>query len=300
MFAVFAAPTVLSGQATFAGYTVLGDTSIHMIGADALLQVGRDFSSLPPSSYEYSLVSYYGASGYPSGGPTAAGALTSLVAPRRRLDVPGVPRPARGADRRAAVVPADAAGRPAPAARAAHLRRRVAEHWCSPTRSRAASRRSATVCGVRPRRGADPGLRGRAARARGARCRWRSRASRRRRHRRARGRRLARPAAARRARRWRADAAARRCGRVALEVAAFCRDRRAALLPGDRRSDVVRRRRRRRRHRAAGVRQPARAARPAARARRLAVGRLPDRADRQPRPLEHPRGIVAGALRDRR
>ena len=77
--AVFAAPQVLSGQATFAGYTVLGDTSIHMIGADALLRLGRDFSSLPPSSYEYSLVQYFSASGYPTGGPTAAGVLTSIV-----------------------------------------------------------------------------------------------------------------------------------------------------------------------------------------------------------------------------
>ncbi len=77
--AVFAAPQILSGQATFAGYTVLGDTSIHMIGADALLRLGRDFASLPPSSYEFSLVQYYGVSGYPSGGPTAAGTLTSIV-----------------------------------------------------------------------------------------------------------------------------------------------------------------------------------------------------------------------------
>jgi hypothetical protein len=79
VFAVFAAPVVLSGEATFAGYTVLGDTSIHLIGADALLEHGRDFSALPPSSYEYSLVAYYGANGYPSGGPTAVGALTALV-----------------------------------------------------------------------------------------------------------------------------------------------------------------------------------------------------------------------------
>jgi hypothetical protein len=79
VFAVFAAPVVLSGEATFAGYTVLGDTSIHFIGADALLRLGRDFGALPPSSYEYSLQAYYGANGYPSGGPTAVGALTSLV-----------------------------------------------------------------------------------------------------------------------------------------------------------------------------------------------------------------------------
>jgi hypothetical protein len=79
VFAVFAAPVVLTGHATFAGYTVLGDTSIHFIGADALLTYGRDLHSLAPSSYEYSLTAYYGANGYPSGGPTTAGALTSLV-----------------------------------------------------------------------------------------------------------------------------------------------------------------------------------------------------------------------------
>ena len=51
VFAVFAAPIVLSGSATFAGYTILGDTSIHFIGADALLEHGRDVAGLPPSSY---------------------------------------------------------------------------------------------------------------------------------------------------------------------------------------------------------------------------------------------------------
>jgi hypothetical protein len=79
VFAVVGAPVFLSGAATFAGYTVLGDTSIHFIGADSLLRLGRDLSGLPPSSYEFSLSAYYGANGYPSGGPTAVGALTSLV-----------------------------------------------------------------------------------------------------------------------------------------------------------------------------------------------------------------------------
>jgi hypothetical protein len=79
VFGVFAAPMVLSGHATFAGYTVLGDTSIHFIGADALLHHGRDFASLAPSSYEYSLAAYYGSNGYPSGGPTTVAVLTSLV-----------------------------------------------------------------------------------------------------------------------------------------------------------------------------------------------------------------------------
>jgi hypothetical protein len=80
VFAVFAAPVVLSGAATFAGYTVLGDTSIHFIGADHLVDHGRNFGDLPPSSYEFSLANYYGAGGYPSGGPTAVGALRTLVA----------------------------------------------------------------------------------------------------------------------------------------------------------------------------------------------------------------------------
>jgi hypothetical protein len=79
VFAILAAPVVLSGKATFAGYTVLGDTSIQMIGADQLPETGRDFDSLAPSSYEMSLVRYYDDSAYPSGGPTALAALRPLV-----------------------------------------------------------------------------------------------------------------------------------------------------------------------------------------------------------------------------
>ncbi len=79
VFAVFAAPVVLSGEPTFAGYTVLGDTSIHFIGADYILHHGRHLGGLRPSSYEFSLFSYYGNGGYPSGGPTAAGVLAPAV-----------------------------------------------------------------------------------------------------------------------------------------------------------------------------------------------------------------------------
>jgi hypothetical protein len=79
VFLVVAAPVVLSGEATFAGYTVLGDTSIHFIGSDHLLEHGRRFGELAPSSYEYSLANYYGAGAYPSGGPTAVGAVRPLV-----------------------------------------------------------------------------------------------------------------------------------------------------------------------------------------------------------------------------
>jgi hypothetical protein len=80
VFAVFAAPVVLSGQATFAGYTVLGDTSIHFIGADHLLEHGRNVEDLAPSSYEMSVYQHFRGAGYPSGGPTALGAVRPLVA----------------------------------------------------------------------------------------------------------------------------------------------------------------------------------------------------------------------------
>lgn len=76
---VTGAPVVLSGQATFAGYTVLADTSVHVAGADALLEHGRDFSALPPSSYQGALVSYYNGSAYPAGAPTALGTISRLA-----------------------------------------------------------------------------------------------------------------------------------------------------------------------------------------------------------------------------
>ena len=79
VFAVFAAPIVLTGEPTFAGYTVLGDTSIHFIGADYVLHHGRHIGGLAPSSYEFSLSAYYGNGGYPSGGPVAAAVLAPLV-----------------------------------------------------------------------------------------------------------------------------------------------------------------------------------------------------------------------------
>ena len=92
VFATFAAPVVASGEATFAGYSVLGDTSIHFIGADHLLEHGRNLKSLEPSSYEFSLAQYYGNSGYPAGGPTAIGAVRPSCCRRRGLDLPAVPR----------------------------------------------------------------------------------------------------------------------------------------------------------------------------------------------------------------
>jgi len=70
VFAVFAAPIVLSGSATFAGYTVLGDTAVHFVLVDHIASHGTDLAGLPPSSYRSTLEAYF-ASGYPLGAHAA-------------------------------------------------------------------------------------------------------------------------------------------------------------------------------------------------------------------------------------
>jgi hypothetical protein len=55
VFLVFAAPVVLSGEATFAGYIKLDDTATWFAITDRLMEHGRDISDLPPSSYEATL-----------------------------------------------------------------------------------------------------------------------------------------------------------------------------------------------------------------------------------------------------
>ena len=52
VFAVFAAPVVLSGEATFAGYIKLDDTATFLALVDRSLEHGRDVTGLAPSSYE--------------------------------------------------------------------------------------------------------------------------------------------------------------------------------------------------------------------------------------------------------
>jgi hypothetical protein len=66
VFAVFAAPTVLSGEATFAGYLKIEDTAIWVAITDHVMQHGHDVSGLSPSSYEAILDTYLG-HGYPAG-----------------------------------------------------------------------------------------------------------------------------------------------------------------------------------------------------------------------------------------
>jgi hypothetical protein len=65
-FAVYAAPIVLSGDATFAGYIRLDDTATWMALTDRVMEHGRDLGGLAPSSYEATLA-FNLADGYPVG-----------------------------------------------------------------------------------------------------------------------------------------------------------------------------------------------------------------------------------------
>jgi len=78
VFCVFAAPVALSGEATFAGYGVLGDTAVQLIGIDRLLDAGHSLHGLAPSSYQAALDAYLHA-GYPFGAQLAVGALHPFV-----------------------------------------------------------------------------------------------------------------------------------------------------------------------------------------------------------------------------
>jgi hypothetical protein len=66
VLAIYAAPIVLSGQATFAGYIKLDDTATWMTLTDRVMEHGRSLSGLPISSYEATLAFNLG-SGYPVG-----------------------------------------------------------------------------------------------------------------------------------------------------------------------------------------------------------------------------------------
>jgi hypothetical protein len=66
VFAVYAAPVVLSGNPTFAGYIKLDDTATWMAFIDRLMDHGRDLSGLDPSTYQTTLQVNL-PSGYPVG-----------------------------------------------------------------------------------------------------------------------------------------------------------------------------------------------------------------------------------------
>ena len=79
VFAVYAAPIVLSGEATWAGYITLDDTSTWLAMTDRVLEHGRSLDGLAPSSYEAALDSYLDQSGYPVGAFLPLGVAGELL-----------------------------------------------------------------------------------------------------------------------------------------------------------------------------------------------------------------------------
>ena len=65
VFAVFAAPVVLSGEATFAGYIKLDDAATYFAMTDRVMEHARDLVGLAPSTYEATLATTL-ALGYPT------------------------------------------------------------------------------------------------------------------------------------------------------------------------------------------------------------------------------------------
>jgi hypothetical protein len=66
VFAVYGAPIVLSGAATFAGYLKLDDTATWLALTDRVMEHGRNLGGLAPSTYEATLA-FNLADGYPVG-----------------------------------------------------------------------------------------------------------------------------------------------------------------------------------------------------------------------------------------
>ena len=78
VFAAYAAPIVLSGQATFAGYIRLDDTATWMALTDRVMEHGRSLAGLAPSTYEATL-SFNLGDGYPIGVFLPLGVARALV-----------------------------------------------------------------------------------------------------------------------------------------------------------------------------------------------------------------------------
>lgn len=79
VYAVMAAPIIMSGQASFLGYFVLNDTAVHFTLIDQLLSHGRDLAGIAPSSTQAVAQAYISTS-YPIGSQVALGAIRPLVA----------------------------------------------------------------------------------------------------------------------------------------------------------------------------------------------------------------------------
>jgi hypothetical protein len=78
VFAVFAAPVVLSGRATFAGFIKLDDTANYLAMLDRGVHHGYNVAGLAPSTYQAFLSSLY-VFGYPLGSLLPLGVGSSLL-----------------------------------------------------------------------------------------------------------------------------------------------------------------------------------------------------------------------------
>jgi hypothetical protein len=77
-FALYGAPVVLSGDATFTGYVKLDDTATWFALTDRVMEHGRSLEGLAPSSYEATLA-FNLADGYPIGAFLPLGVGRALV-----------------------------------------------------------------------------------------------------------------------------------------------------------------------------------------------------------------------------
>jgi len=79
VYALFAAPFVLSGGATFGGYIKLDDTATYLAMTDRVMEHGRSVAGLAPSTYEATLATTL-AIGYPTGSLMPLGLGHQLLA----------------------------------------------------------------------------------------------------------------------------------------------------------------------------------------------------------------------------
>jgi hypothetical protein len=73
-YVALCAPVLFAGRPTFGGYLLDTTAGIQLVGAEFLLQHGRDFSSIPDSSLRGALEGFFGAQ-YPSGGHVLLGGV---------------------------------------------------------------------------------------------------------------------------------------------------------------------------------------------------------------------------------
>ena len=73
------APVIFAGRPSFSSYLVLGDSAIHMLGADFLLHHGQDYSHLDLATSNGQVINAYYNNSYPSGADTLFGGSALLL-----------------------------------------------------------------------------------------------------------------------------------------------------------------------------------------------------------------------------